>query len=265
MEVRTNTIGSHDKALTLSMNELAVALPKAYDILRSSDRLDLLSSVCNTDPSSKPVRESESSITGLCCKLSATPVKIISIDSNQLCFGGPNNDPFRKHSRHLVSQEYSNYKVRLDVSLINHARSPLSQYWSLVIELQSCLSVIIPTTHYSIIINDNLGLPVGAHWNHSFNVKLPGGPWGPVIATVFLSHIHDYHKLLLVDSTGIYSRRGRRDFEIASSAACVVLLRQRIDILSLLSAPPPRLGHTSWTPSASGSHKKTATSVSGDF
>lgn len=232
-----DAIQSHEQALTLAMNELALALPRARDIATDKQKLAFKTII--------PKSPKGEIATALGCTLIATPVPSSSLGSDQLSFGGfPSS---RKPSNFVDRSMYKNFKTRLDIALINHSRTPLSQYWSCVLELQTCLSTASPTSQYSFTINNGRGLPVGFLWNHRIHVNLPGGPWGSVMATIYLCHIHDSHKALLQNSRG--SDLGR-----ASSAGCVVLLRQRIDLFSLLQGPQPTLGHTSWIPTLSGSN-----------
>lgn len=223
------------------MNELALALPRARNLATDKKKLAFKTS---------PKGDMTTAHAGLGCTLTATPVPSTSLRGDQLSFGG-----FRKPPNFVDRNVYKSFKTRLDIALINQARTPLSQYWSLILELQSCLSTASPTSQCSFTINNGHGVPIGFQWNHRIHVNLPGGPWGPVMATLYLCHIHDSHKALLQNSRS--SGLGR-----ASSAACVVLLRQQIDIFSLLQGPQSTLGHTSWTPAFSGNNNLKRTTMS---
>jgi hypothetical protein len=239
-----DAIQSHEQALTLAMNELALALPRARDIATDKKKLACkTSSIRNNHSTSKE----ESANVGLGCTLTA-------LEDDRLSFGGIGFGSLRKPSNFVDRNVYKSFKTRLDIALVNHSRNPLSQYWSCILELQSCLSPASPASQFSFTINNGHGLPVGFQWNHRIHVNLPGGPWGPVMATMYLCHLHDSHKALLQNprsSSGL-GRRSGQILGTASSAGCVVLLRQRIDLFSLLQGPQSTLGHTSWTPALSG-------------
>lgn len=239
-----DAIQSHEQALTLAMNELALALPRARDIATDKKKLVFKTSIPSTSK-----EENITAHAALGCTLTATPVPSTSLGGDQLSFGGIGFGSSRKPPNYVDRNMYKNFKTRFDITLINRTRTPFSQYWSFILELQSCLSPASPSSQYSLTINNGHGLPVGFQWNHRLHVNLPGGPWGPVMATMYLCHIHDSHKALLQKSRG---RSGQQKLGRASSAGCVVLLRQQIDLFSLLQGPQSTLGHTSWTPSFSG-------------
>ncbi|KAG0618266.1 hypothetical protein M758_4G050100 [Ceratodon purpureus] len=245
-----NAIQNHEQALTLAMNELALALPRARDIATSKKNLVCKTSFRNNQSSSK--EESATANVGLGCTLTAATVPSTSLGDDQLSFGGIGFGSLRKPSKFVDRNVHQFFKTRLDIALINHSRTPLSQYWSCILELQSCLSTASPASQYSFTINNGHGLPVGFQWNHRIHVNLPGGPWGPVMATMYLCHLHDSHQALLQNSRGFGLGRSGQNLGRASSAGCVVLLRQQIDLFSLLQGPQSTLGHTSWTPALSG-------------
>ena len=259
-----DAIQSHEQALTLAMNELALALPRARNIATDKKKLACKISILNNQSTSK--EESATASVRLGCILTATPVPPTFLGGDQLSFGGIGFGSLKKPSKFIDRNVYTNFKTRLDISLINHSRTPFSQYWSCILELQSCVSTTSPSFQYSFIINNGHGLPVGFQWNHRIHVNLPGGPWGPVMATMYLCHIHDSHKALLQNSSlGSGPVRSGQNLGRASSAGCVVLLRQQIDLFSLLQGPQSTLGRTSWTPAVSGNTdlKTKASSLAG--
>jgi hypothetical protein len=248
VEACTDAVQSHDRALNLSMNELAVALPLAYNIATNSKQKKLCPHGLHladgdNHPSVEHYSLSGLSKTGLFCNISTSPVPMTSIFPDQLSFGGPTMLQAKKVGKPIEKEQIKDYLTRIEVMIVNNSLSPVSQYWSLLVSLKSCLSSKVPVAQFSFAINNGLGLPVGAQWNHSFNVALPGGPLGPVVATVFLCHIHDYHKLLLNSQDHLKQGKG------TVGAACILLLQQRIDVFSLLGDLPPKLGHTPWRPS----------------
>lgn len=246
-----DVIQSHEQALVLAMNELALALPRARDIATDKKNLGFKSGIRNNILTSN--EESAPANAGLSCTLTATPAPSNSLVGDQLSFGGIGSGSLRKPSRFAAKNMYHSFKTRLDITLINRTRNPLSQYWSLILELQSCLSTVNPTFQCSFTINNGHGLPVGSQWEHRIHVNLPGGPWGPVMATVYLCHIHDSHKALLQNFRSSDRGRNGHKLERVSNAACVVLLRQQVDLFSLLQTQQSTLGHTSWTPTLRGS------------
>jgi len=202
VEACTDAVQSHDRALNLSMNELAVALPLAYNIATNSKQKKLCPRGLHladgdNHPSVEHYSLSGLSKTGLFCNISTSPVPMTSISPDQLSFGGPTMLQAKKVGKPIEKERIKDYPTHIEVMIVNNSLSPVSQYWSLLVSLKSCLSSKVPVAQFSFAINNGLGLPVGAQWNHSFNVALPGGPLGPVVATVFLCHIHDYHKVLL--------------------------------------------------------------------
>lgn len=245
-----DAIQNDEHALTLAMNELALALPKARDIATDKKKLNCKTSIRYNHSSSK--EKPATANVGLGCTLTATPVPSTSLGGDLLSFGGIGFGSLRKPSKFVDRNAYKDFKTRIDVVLINHSRTPLSQYWSCILELQSCLSTASPIFQHSFTINNGYGLPLGFQWNHRIHVNLPGGAWGPVMATMYLCHIHDSHKALLQNCRGSGFGRSEINLGRASSAGCIVLLRQQIDLFSLLQGPESTLGHTSWTPILSG-------------
>ncbi|KAJ7545497.1 hypothetical protein O6H91_09G122700 [Diphasiastrum complanatum] len=197
-----NAVQRRVVALNFAIHELAAALHIAYHLSTGccSDFLKRPASLPDGYKLIRQIPESQNlSTCRLWCSLTVYHHPSISLSAEHLQFSHCNHQvPF---SSTAVSYDCSTSPIRLSVDLYNHSSFPLSHHWSMLLKVGPLISSCKSVASFSTIINSGRGLPIGGHCTSDFDFVAPCKNWEPLLASIYLCHIHDFHKLLL-DSSG---------------------------------------------------------------